>query len=230
MSTSSYSSINTHRRGRTPHDDIDRSVYTVGQTLVSIVNDPRTASQTSGGFWGLGHDASQNAQPPPLDPARYPVVSKADVQRYIDLVHGTYERFIRDRHSLEAFDAQHQDGSSGGALLLQYNPSLTPSAQQRSDPVLPDHHGLQHVAFMIVIISLLQAALPLFCGMYLVQLRTIFRHAGFVHESCVGLLQTQVHPEIRASLSWQLCKQFQWTFSTRIFSSPGRSQGTVMTH
>uniref|UniRef100_A0A383V506 Vacuolar protein sorting-associated protein 54 n=1 Tax=Tetradesmus obliquus TaxID=3088 RepID=A0A383V506_TETOB len=113
MSSNSYSSFGTgaKRRG-VLHDDIDRSVYTVGQTLASIVNDPRTAHQTGGGFWGLGHDASQAPQPPALDPAKYPPVSKADLQQYINLVHGAYDRFIRDRQSLEAFDAKHQPGSS----------------------------------------------------------------------------------------------------------------------
>jgi hypothetical protein len=93
MSSQSYSSLGTgiKRRG-VLHDDIDRSVYTVGQTLASIVNDPRTAHQTGGGFWGLGHDPSQAPQPPPLDPAKYPPVSKADLQQYMNLVHGSSGR------------------------------------------------------------------------------------------------------------------------------------------
>eukprot|EP00882_Tetradesmus_deserticola_P023835 GHRQ01025975.1.p1 GENE.GHRQ01025975.1~~GHRQ01025975.1.p1 ORF type:complete len:146 (+),score=27.66 GHRQ01025975.1:123-560(+) len=113
MSLQSYSSLSVGNKRRVAlHDDIDRSVYTVGQTLASIVNDPRTAHQTGGGFWGLGHDASQAPQPPPLDPAKYPPVTKADLQQYINLVHGAYDRFIRDRQSLEVFDAKHQPGSS----------------------------------------------------------------------------------------------------------------------
>lgn len=123
MSHQSYSSIGTsRRRGHHPIDrytDVDRSVYTVGQTLASIVNDPRTAGQTSSGFWGLAHDASQAPTPPPLDPIKYPHVTRADLQKYIDLVHGDYERFIRDRQSLEAFDAQHQADGRGMCCQMQ---------------------------------------------------------------------------------------------------------------
>eukprot|EP00879_Flechtneria_rotunda_P024683 GHRR01026185.1.p2 GENE.GHRR01026185.1~~GHRR01026185.1.p2 ORF type:complete len:176 (+),score=38.26 GHRR01026185.1:277-804(+) len=114
MSHQSYTSINANRRRGTLHD-IDRSVYTVGQTLASIVNDPRTAHHTGGGFWGFGHDASQLPQPPPLDPAKYPPVTKVDVQRYIDLVHGAFDRFLRDRQSLEAFDDHHQQHGASGS-------------------------------------------------------------------------------------------------------------------
>ena len=119
MSTQSYSSIGAGRRRGTAHDDIDRSFYTVGQTLASIVNDPRAPSQ-SGGFWGLAADATQQLPPPapPLDPAKYPPVSKADLRRYIGLVHGAYEKFVKDRQSLEAFDAAHQGRRSSGELGL----------------------------------------------------------------------------------------------------------------
>ncbi|KAF6266668.1 Vps54-like protein-domain-containing protein [Scenedesmus sp. NREL 46B-D3] len=54
----------------------------------------------------------KDAPAPALDPAKYPPVTKADLQQYINLVHGAYDRFIRDRQSLEAFDAKHQPGSS----------------------------------------------------------------------------------------------------------------------
>lgn len=115
MSTQSYSSIGAGRRRGTAHDDIDRSFYTVGQTLASIVNDPRAPSQ-SGGFWGYGAEATQQLPPPPppLDPSKYPSVSKADLQRYIGLVHGAHEKFAKDRQSLEAFDAQHQGRRPSG--------------------------------------------------------------------------------------------------------------------
>lgn len=115
MSSQSYSSIGASRRKGTAHDDIDRSFYTVGQTLASIVNDPRATSQSSGSFWGLSQEAAQPPQPPALDPSKYPPVSRADVQRYLDLVHGAYERFMQDRHNLEAFDAQHRAGGSPGS-------------------------------------------------------------------------------------------------------------------
>lgn len=113
MSSQSYSSIGVGRRRGTAHDDIDRSFYTVGQTLASIVNDPRAPSQ-SGGFWGLSSEASQLPPPPALDPVKYPPVSKADLQRYLEVVHVAYDKFVKDRQSLEAFDAQHQGRRSSG--------------------------------------------------------------------------------------------------------------------
>lgn len=108
-------------------------MYTVGQTLASIVNDPRTAGQSSGGFWGLAHDASQAPTAPPLDPTKYPNITKADVQSYVDLVHEAYDRFLRDRQSLEAFDAKHHDeGPAAGTAhactaLFACKDSLSPA-------------------------------------------------------------------------------------------------------
>lgn len=114
MSSSISQALSSHSKRRgTLHDDIDRSVYTVGQTLVSIVNDPRTAGQHSG-FWGFGHDAAQGDQPPPpIDLNKYPPVALNDVRDYVRAVHGTYERFVRDRQSLEAFDDAKADAAGG---------------------------------------------------------------------------------------------------------------------
>ena len=109
----SFSSYGANRRRGTLHDDIDRSVYTVGQTLASVVNDPRTAHQTSG-FWGFGSDATQKDQPPPIDPVRYPPVTKQDVEKYVGMVHGSYDRFVRDRQSLEAFDTPSEGPTNSG--------------------------------------------------------------------------------------------------------------------
>lgn len=119
MSSSISQALSSHTKRRgTTHDDIDRSVYTVGQTLVSIVNDPRTAGQPQGGSWffGGGGDAPQaDAPPPPIDASRYPPVTLQDLGDYLKVVRGTYERFVRDRASLEAFDqARPGRGSASG--------------------------------------------------------------------------------------------------------------------
>lgn len=127
MSTRSYSSIGASKRRGTAHDEIDRSFYTVGQTLASIVNDPRAASQ-SGGFWGLANEATQLPPPPPLDPTKYPHVSKADLQRYIELVHRAYDKFIKDRQSLEAFVAQHEGRGSSSGGSQAFNCKATTAA------------------------------------------------------------------------------------------------------
>ncbi|KIZ01614.1 hypothetical protein MNEG_6350 [Monoraphidium neglectum] len=117
MSSSLSQALSSHNKRRgTLHDDIDRSVYTVGQTLVSIVNDPRTAGlPASTGFWGFGsHDAPQaDAQPPPIDASKYPAVSQQDLNQYLKVVRGAYERFVRDRESLEAFDHARPLGGGG---------------------------------------------------------------------------------------------------------------------
>jgi hypothetical protein len=117
MSSSMSQALSSHAKRRgTAHDDIDRSVYTVGQTIASIVNDPRTANQGSG-FWGFGADAAPaaDAAPPAIDAARYPHVGLADVQEYLRAVHGSYERFLQDRASLDALDrARPSDGAAAG--------------------------------------------------------------------------------------------------------------------
>jgi hypothetical protein len=101
--TSSFSSFSSNKRRGTLHDDIDRSVYTVGQTLVSIVNDPRTANQPSS-FWGSRADASLNQPPPPIDPVRYPPIHRHHVQPYLNVVHDHLDRFVQDRATLEGVD------------------------------------------------------------------------------------------------------------------------------
>lgn len=159
MSTQSYSSIGAAGRRRgTAHDDIDRSFYAVGQTLASIVNDPRAPSQ-SGGFWGLASEATQLPAPPaPLDPAKYPPVSKADLQRYIQVVHGAYDKFVRDRQSLEAFDAQHQGRRASGALRLSLQPNCNCgpnccwySSRQQLHLLLIAATKQQHVGTLLVL-------------------------------------------------------------------------------
>lgn len=109
----SYSSLGASaRRGRSAaYDDVDRSIYALGSTLASIVNDPRLTS-TSSSFWGLGSSAdAEPPPPPPLDPTRYPPVSRADLQGYVNLVHGTYERFERDCQALDALQTTHEPDS-----------------------------------------------------------------------------------------------------------------------
>jgi hypothetical protein len=115
MSASQSLSSHARRRG-TAHDDIDRSVYSVGQTIASIVNDPRTAGH-GGGFFGFGSDAppAADAAPPPIDGARYPHVGLADVAEYLRTVHGSYDKFLQDRASLEALDRARPAGGGGGA-------------------------------------------------------------------------------------------------------------------
>ena len=85
------------------HADIDRSIYAAAQTLASIVNDPRMA-QSSGGFFGFGGSSEPpEVPPPPLDAAKYPPISRKDFTKYLAVVSGNYERFMRDRASLEVY-------------------------------------------------------------------------------------------------------------------------------
>jgi hypothetical protein len=86
------------------HADIDRSIYAAAQTLASIVNDPRMA-QSSGGFFGFGGSSEAPEVPPlpPIDATKYPPISRKDFAQYLAVVSGNYERFVRDRASLEVY-------------------------------------------------------------------------------------------------------------------------------
>ncbi len=98
---SGVSSFASNRKRSQPRDEIDRSVYTVGQTLASVVNDPRAANQQNA-FWA--HDSKKDVPIPPVDPTKYPPVTRQDFQRYVKVVHGTYERFMQDRGRLALHD------------------------------------------------------------------------------------------------------------------------------
>ena len=124
MRSSLSTALSSHerRRGTAHHDDVDRSAYAAGQTLASIANDPRLSSGggAAGGLFGAfglglgggGHDALPSADepPPPIDASKYPPVSLADVQDYLNVVSGAYGRFLKDRADLEALGAARGGG------------------------------------------------------------------------------------------------------------------------
>ena len=84
-------------------NDCDRSRYTAGsQSLVSATNDPRSDSSRSGWFgFKAAVDTSWRDPPPPLDSWKYPNITRADFERYLQIVgHGRVEQFQQDRDSL----------------------------------------------------------------------------------------------------------------------------------
>mmetsp|Transcript_10458 Transcript_10458/g.22439 ORF Transcript_10458/g.22439 Transcript_10458/m.22439 type:complete len:1189 (-) Transcript_10458:119-3685(-) len=91
------------RDGRSRAPSIrDRSSYTAGQALVTIVNDPR-ADANKAGWWGFwAQDTSWKEAPPQLDTSRYPNITRADLEFYLRIVgNGRYRQFQQDRISLE---------------------------------------------------------------------------------------------------------------------------------
>ncbi|KAG1665155.1 hypothetical protein FOA52_005536 [Chlamydomonas sp. UWO 241] len=78
----------------------DRSYAAVGQALASVTNDPRAGSDAWFGFKSA-QDTSWKTPPPPLDPAKYPNVTRADLKRFLKIVgHGQYEQLMEDRRSM----------------------------------------------------------------------------------------------------------------------------------
>lgn len=74
-----------------------------GQTLITIVNDPR--ADANKGWWGwVGrqdlHSSHWNQAPPPLDPLRYPNITRRDLGPYLRIVQSLHQDFIDERRSL----------------------------------------------------------------------------------------------------------------------------------
>ncbi|GLC48694.1 hypothetical protein PLESTB_000126600 [Pleodorina starrii] len=90
-------------RKRLTAANFDRSAYTAGQTLVTVVNDPRADAAKSWGAW-LGFrvpDVTWQEPPPPIDTMRYPPVTRRDLAKYLALLSdGCYEQFQAARQSL----------------------------------------------------------------------------------------------------------------------------------
>jgi hypothetical protein len=84
-----------------------------GQTLITIVNDPRVDAKSS--WFGFGRAAdpltalgsSNWAQPPPpLDPLRYPHYTRRDLGAYLGIVHTAHAEFVHERESLAEMSAR----------------------------------------------------------------------------------------------------------------------------
>lgn len=100
----------------------DPAVYCVGQTLVAIVNDPRKAKPS---LWTSLYNAEHLGPeaPPPPDPAKYPPISRADLQPYLSVIQGRLHGFWHDRLSL----AQVAQAPGAHAVPLSY--TITPLYQ-----------------------------------------------------------------------------------------------------
>lgn len=95
-------SLSSHNSNRRRFADADRSAYSAGQALVTVVNDPRAdKNQGWAGYWGFkAQDLSWQDPPPPLDPFKYPPYKRQDFEAYLRIVSGAYEAFLGDRASL----------------------------------------------------------------------------------------------------------------------------------
>ena len=81
----------------------ERPGYLMGQALVTVTNNPRAESQA---WWGFRmQDNSWKDPPPPLDPVRYPPITRQtrELDQYLRLLAGDrLQQFYQDRASLEA--------------------------------------------------------------------------------------------------------------------------------
>lgn len=79
-----------------------RNIILSGQALVAVVNDPRNDDRKTYFGWRVPDTPWQQEVPTPLDPARYPPVSKGDLQHYLRSVdHGKLGQFRHDREVLD---------------------------------------------------------------------------------------------------------------------------------
>lgn len=79
-----------------------RACLISGQALIAVVNDPRNDPRKTYFGWRVPETPWQQEVPAPIDPVRYPPVSKADLQHYLSTVdQGKLEQFRHDRDVLE---------------------------------------------------------------------------------------------------------------------------------
>ena len=117
----------------------DRAKYaSAAATLVSATNDPRSDSQRTG-WWGFKtQDTTWKDPPPPLDSWKYPEVTRADLERYLQIVgHGRVEQFHQDRGSLAEGLKQQQLLEGEGAHGISQFVLLLPQPRVPSKGMLP---------------------------------------------------------------------------------------------
>ncbi len=104
-----------HPPASSSHGDRERGggTYTA-QSVSGLVNDPREQLT----WWGFQtKDMSWKDPPPPLDPYRYPNITRQDLERYLSIVgDGKHEEFLEDRRALAQGHQQQlmMEGEGGG--------------------------------------------------------------------------------------------------------------------
>ncbi|GIL88845.1 hypothetical protein Vretifemale_16775, partial [Volvox reticuliferus] len=120
IASTGLSSHGTSRK-RLGSGHFDRSAYTAGQTLVTVVNDPRLDAAKNWSAW-LGFrvpDVSWQDPPPPIDTMRYPPVTRRDLARYLALISGgSYDQFQQARQSLALGGISQQMMALGGDSIV----------------------------------------------------------------------------------------------------------------
>ena len=81
--------------------EVDPAVYTVGQTLVSVTNDPRAGSSGSAWPWS-GHGARHREDAPPaLSNPAYPSVAVRELEQLVAKYYSHLQQFQEDRVVLD---------------------------------------------------------------------------------------------------------------------------------
>jgi hypothetical protein len=101
---SSYNSVSSHNanRRKSPADDIDRSTYHSGQSLITAVNDPRVQDRP-----GLLHamrfsrGASMTERIPSIDEKKFRPIARSDLDGYLTRMRGKLAKFYQNRQTLD---------------------------------------------------------------------------------------------------------------------------------
>jgi hypothetical protein len=96
MSSNSISSHYSNRRALST-EAYDRSV---GQTLVTVVNDPRLVENKNSWLWNFTQDQSWQETPPALDATKYPNIQRQHLESLLQVMEGRYDQFMQNRQKM----------------------------------------------------------------------------------------------------------------------------------
>lgn len=103
-------------------DEAERQNFALGQSLVTLVNNPKDAAAANKRWpFALGRtDSDAPTQLPPLDEKLFPNVQKHDLTQYMQQVASRYKRFMDDRKTLTEHykhEEERRDGARFAELL-----------------------------------------------------------------------------------------------------------------
>ncbi|GMH40324.1 hypothetical protein BSKO_08228 [Bryopsis sp. KO-2023] len=126
MSAGGGEGLNTYTTSPRRKAGSDGSLYTAGQGLVAVVNNPGTGSLSSISSlnllcWpGVGSEGRWNEVPPPIAPGVLRDVTRVDFANYLTRTSSLHDRFYQARHQLKEDSARRLNvGDPGGPSALR---------------------------------------------------------------------------------------------------------------